>query len=60
MLRARISLKREPNFDNRYTIFGKVIEGMNNVRTIAGVQPKEGERPVEPVKIKSITIQPRQ
>jgi peptidylprolyl isomerase len=55
-----ITLKREQGFDNRYTIFGKVIDGMNNVRTIAGVQPKEGERPVESVRIKSITIQPRQ
>jgi peptidylprolyl isomerase len=54
-----ITLKRESGFDNRYTIFGKVIEGMNNVRTISGVQPKEGERPVEPVRIKSVTIQPR-
>src|SRR6476661_2532023 len=54
-----ITLKREPGFDNKYTIFGKVIEGMNNVRTISGVQPKEGERPIEAVKIKSITIQPK-
>lgn len=53
-----ITLKREAAFDNKYTIFGKVIEGMNNVRTIAGV-PKQGERPVEPVRIKTITIQPR-
>jgi cyclophilin family peptidyl-prolyl cis-trans isomerase len=54
-----ITLRRESGFDTRYTIFGKVIEGMNNVRTISGVQPKEGERPVEPVKIRSVTIQPR-
>ncbi|MGE3468560.1 MAG: peptidylprolyl isomerase [Pyrinomonadaceae bacterium] len=54
-----ITLKREPGFDNRYTIFGKVIDGMNNVRTIAGVTPKEGERPIEPIKIKSITFVPR-
>ncbi|MEP6789629.1 MAG: peptidylprolyl isomerase [Acidobacteriota bacterium] len=54
-----ITLKREPGFDNRYTIFGKVIDGMNNVRTISGVQPKEGERPVEPVRIKHISIVPR-
>jgi peptidyl-prolyl cis-trans isomerase B (cyclophilin B) len=54
-----ITLKREPGFDNKYTIFGKVIEGMNNARTIAGIQPKEGERPVEAVRIKSVTIQPR-
>lgn len=54
-----ITLKREPGFDNRYTIFGKVIEGMNNARIIAGVQPKEGERPVEPIRIKRISIVPR-
>jgi len=55
-----ITLKREPAFDNKYTIFGKVIEGMNNVRTISGVQPKEGERPVEPIKIKTIRIEAKQ
>lgn len=55
-----ITLKREAGFDNRYTIFGKVIDGMNNVRTIAGVQPKEGERPLEPIKIKTIKIVPRE
>jgi cyclophilin family peptidyl-prolyl cis-trans isomerase len=54
-----ITLQREKGFDNRYTIFGKVIEGMNNVRTISGVQPKDGERPVEPIRIKTVTIQPR-
>lgn len=52
-----ITLKREQAFDQKYTIFGKVIEGMNNVRTISGVQPKEGERPVEPVRIKTIRIE---
>lgn len=54
-----ITLKREAAFDNKYTIFGKVIEGMNNARTISGVEPKTAERPVEDVKIKSITIQPK-
>ena len=54
-----ITLKREPAFDNKYTIFGKVIDGMNNVRTISGVSPKEGERPVEAIRIKSVTIQPK-
>ncbi len=54
-----ITLKREAAFDKKYTIFGKVIEGMNNVNIIAGVQPKQGDRPLEAVKIKSVTIQPR-
>ena len=54
-----ITLKRETGFDNRYTIFGKVIDGLNNVRTISGVQPKEGERPIEPIRIKHISFVPR-
>jgi len=53
-----ITLKREQGFDNRYTIFGKVIKGMNSAMLISGVQPKEGERPVEPIRIKSIEIVP--
>lgn len=53
-----ITLKRETGFDNRYTVFGKVIEGMNNVMTISGV-PREGERPNPPVRIKSVMIQPK-
>lgn len=54
-----ITLKRESGFDNRYTVFGKVIEGMNNVRTISGVTPKDRERPIENVVVKSVTIQPK-
>ncbi len=54
-----ITLKREAGFDNKYTIFGKVIEGMGNVRTISGIEPKEGERPVEPVRVKTIRIEPK-
>jgi len=65
-----IMLKREPGFDNRYTIFGKVIEGMGNVRTIAGSPmvvgppnekgvPQKTERPLENVLIKSVSIQPK-
>jgi len=53
-----ITLKREQGFDNRYTIFGKVIEGMNSAMLISGVQPKDGERPVEPIRIKNIEIVP--
>ena len=55
-----ITLKRESGFDQRYTIFGRVIDGMNNVRTISGVQPRDGERPIEPVRIKTVRIEPKQ
>lgn len=53
-----ITLKRQPGFDNKYTIFGKVVEGMNYVRTIAGA-PKQGEHPLDDIKIKQITFEPR-
>jgi peptidyl-prolyl cis-trans isomerase B (cyclophilin B) len=53
-----ITLKRQPVFDNKYTIFGKVIEGMTTAQIIAGA-PREVERPSEPIHIKSISIQPK-
>ncbi len=53
-----IMLRPEPQFDKSYTVFGKVIDSMTNVNTIAGV-PKNGEKPIDPVRIKSITIQPK-
>ncbi len=53
-----ITLKRTEGFDNRYTIFGKVIDGMSFVRTIGGAN-KQGERPLDDIKIKTIKIQPK-
>lgn len=53
-----IMLRRVEAFDKNYTVFGKVIGGMSNVRTIAGVQKGAMERPAEKVVIKSITLQP--
>ncbi len=55
-----IMTKRQPAFDRRYTVFGKIIEGMNNVDVIVGEPTAQGsERPSENVKIKSVTIQTR-
>lgn len=51
-----IMTKRQPNFDARYTIFGKVINGMNNVKIISGA-PRDGTKPLDDIKIKSVTIQ---
>ncbi|REJ78316.1 MAG: peptidylprolyl isomerase [Acidobacteria bacterium] len=53
-----ITLKREPGFDRRYTIFGKVIDGMVNARTIGGA-PRDGEKLIDEVRIKTIRIEPR-
>jgi cyclophilin family peptidyl-prolyl cis-trans isomerase len=53
-----ITLQNYPSWKGEYTAFGKVIEGMNNADTLAGV-PKNGSKPIDPVKIKNITIQPK-
>ena len=60
-----ITLKRVQAFDGNYTVFGRVIEGMNNADVIAGapVEPAtpgrpEASRPSEKIVVKSITLQP--
>ncbi|OLE50950.1 MAG: hypothetical protein AUG51_25435 [Acidobacteria bacterium 13_1_20CM_3_53_8] len=54
-----ITLKRVPDFDRNYTIFGRVIEGIKNAEIIAGAPVDAGtERPNPKIIIKSITLQP--
>jgi cyclophilin family peptidyl-prolyl cis-trans isomerase len=45
-----------PHLDNEYTVFGQVIAGLEVIDKIAAVQTGPGDRPVEDVKIKSITL----
>ena len=53
-----ITLKRQTAFDNRYTVFGRVIEGINNAEVIASAPVEPGtERPADKIVIKSITLQ---
>lgn len=55
-----ITLKRVPQWDGQYTVFGKVIEGMNNAQIIAEAPTRPGtQNPAEKITIKSITLQPR-
>lgn len=55
-----ITLKRQPAFDKKYTVFGKVIDGLKNAEVIMTAPTEEGsERPADKVVIKSITLQPR-
>lgn len=55
-----ITLKPQPQFDRRYTVFGKVILGLNNADVIMGAPVDEGtERPADKIVIKSVTIEPR-
>jgi cyclophilin family peptidyl-prolyl cis-trans isomerase len=55
-----ITLKKQPAFDNKYTVFGKVIDGIKNVEVIMMAPTQEGsERPSDKVVLKSATLQPR-
>ena len=56
-----ITMQRYQAWDRNYTVFGKVIEGMNTASNIAGAptgkdDPRTQERPVDDVRIKSVTI----
>ncbi|HEX8920381.1 MAG TPA: peptidylprolyl isomerase [Pyrinomonadaceae bacterium] len=55
-----ITLKKVPDFDRKYTVFGRVIEGINNADIISGAPVETGtERPSPKIIIKSATLQPR-
>lgn len=55
-----ITLKREPQFDEDYTVFGRVINGITNAEIIMGAPVQEDtERPADRILIKSVTLQPR-
>jgi peptidyl-prolyl cis-trans isomerase A (cyclophilin A) len=51
-----ITLGATPHLDNRHSVFGKVIEGEDVLRKIGLVNTDRGDRPLEPVIIKRVTI----
>jgi len=55
-----ITLKTQPAFDQKYTVFGRVIDGINNADVIMHAPTVQGtERPSDKVVIKTVTLQPR-
>jgi cyclophilin family peptidyl-prolyl cis-trans isomerase len=55
-----ITLKKQPAFDKKYTVFGRVIDGIKNAEVIMTAPTQPGsERPADKVVIKSVTLQPR-
>jgi cyclophilin family peptidyl-prolyl cis-trans isomerase len=55
-----ITLKKQPAFDRKYTVFGRVIDGINNAEVIMQAPTEQGTpRPSDKVVIKSVTLQPR-
>jgi peptidyl-prolyl cis-trans isomerase A (cyclophilin A) len=52
-----ITLSATPHLNNRHTVFGKVIKGIEVVRAIGTVETGPNDRPKKPVVINKVTIE---
>jgi peptidyl-prolyl cis-trans isomerase A (cyclophilin A) len=52
-----ITLAATPWLDNRHSVFGRVVEGMDVVQAIGAVKTGRGDRPVEEVRMERVRIE---
>jgi cyclophilin family peptidyl-prolyl cis-trans isomerase len=51
-----ITLAATPWLDDRHAVFGRVVEGMDVVREIGGVETGRQDRPVDEVRMESVQV----
>ena len=51
-----ITLGPTPHLDNRHSVFGEVVEGLEIVKRIGGVPTGRQDRPITPVVMNKVTI----
>ena len=55
-----ICLSAMPSYDGQYTVFGKVISGMDTLDLVSAKPADSNDNPVERIEIRSIKMMPRE